>query len=165
MTNEASAFSLVVSLPCRSLRGSRRSPSSPHRLIECIASSAASPYPRRSAALRDTARAMSKGTIITHAEALRLIDEYIGEKVYLALLVTRSEPDHPENPVPVFHKIGPLDNPLAPRAPRLEPDEGLYQFGGHMGAPQQTTRQHPPRLSSTLSTREVRRQLSGARCS
>jgi hypothetical protein len=76
---------------------------------------------------------MSKDTIITHAEALRLIDEHIGEKVYLALLVTRGEPDHPENPVPVFHKIGPLDNPLAPKPPRLQPDEGLYQVGGHMG--------------------------------
>jgi hypothetical protein len=70
---------------------------------------------------------MSKDTITTHAEALRLIDEHIGEKVYLAVLVTRGEPDHPEDPVPIFHKIGPLSNPLAPEPPRLQPDEGWLQ--------------------------------------
>jgi hypothetical protein len=73
--------------------------------------------------------AMPNDGIITHAEALRLIDEQIGEKVYLALLVTPGDPEDPENPLPVFHMIAPLRNPLAPKPPRLEPDRGFYEIG------------------------------------
>jgi hypothetical protein len=77
---------------------------------------------------------MSEDTIITHAEALRLIDEHVGDKkVYLALLVKRGDADHPDPTVPFFHRIGPLENPLEPKPPRLEPDHGAYKMGGLMG--------------------------------
>jgi len=77
----------------------------------------------------DTPQAMPNDRVITHAEALRLIDEQIGEKVYLALLVTPGDPEDPENPLPVFHMIAPLRNPLAPKPPRLEAERGFYEVG------------------------------------
>jgi hypothetical protein len=47
--------------------------------------------------LRHTAGAMSEDAVsITHAEALRLIDEQVGERVYLALFVTRTESESGE---------------------------------------------------------------------
>lgn len=67
---------------------------------------------------------------ITHAEALRLIDERVGEPVYLAVFVTRlGSGSGKEGPIPFIHKIGRLGNPFPGRAPRLEPDVGYYGFG------------------------------------
>jgi hypothetical protein len=62
---------------------------------------------------------MSKDAVITHTEALRLIDEQIGEKVYVGFLVARAKPDDPEGPTPFVHRIGPLQNLLAPKPPRV----------------------------------------------
>jgi hypothetical protein len=67
---------------------------------------------------------------ITHAEALRLIDEQVGERVYLALFVTRAESESgEEGPIPFIHMSGRLGNPFPERPPRLEPDVGYYGFG------------------------------------
>jgi hypothetical protein len=77
-----------------------------------------------------TARAMSEDAVITHAEALRLIDEQVGERVYLALFVTRAESESGEEGlIPFIHMTGRLGNALAPGPPRLEPDVGYYGFG------------------------------------
>lgn len=72
---------------------------------------------------------MSKDAVITHTEALRLIDEQIGKDVYVGFLVARTEPDDPEGPTPFVHRIGPLENQLAPKPPRLDPGVGFYQLG------------------------------------
>jgi hypothetical protein len=72
---------------------------------------------------------MSEDTVISHAEALRLIDEQIGEKVYVGFLVARAEPGDPEGPTPFVHSIGSLENQLAPKPPRLDPNVGYYQLG------------------------------------
>jgi hypothetical protein len=74
---------------------------------------------------------MSKDAVtIEHAEALRLIDEQIGERVYLALFVTRAESESgEEGPIPFIHMTGRMGNALAPKPPRLEPDIGYYGFG------------------------------------
>jgi hypothetical protein len=67
---------------------------------------------------------------ITHTEALRLIDEQVGERVYLALFVRRTESESgEEGPIPFIHMTGRLGNPLPERAPRLDPDVGYYGFG------------------------------------
>lgn len=68
---------------------------------------------------------------ISHAEALRLIDEQVGERVYLALFLTRAESESgEEGPIPFIQKSGRLGNPFSPdRAPRLEQDIGYYGFG------------------------------------
>jgi hypothetical protein len=67
---------------------------------------------------------------ITHEEALRLIDEHVGEYVYLGLLVTRAESESgEEGPIPFVHMSGQLRNVLEPRPARLEPDIGFYGFG------------------------------------
>ena len=73
---------------------------------------------------------MSTDTVMTHAEALRLIDERIGEKVYVGFLVARADPDDPEGPLPFVHSLGPLKNALAPKPPRLDPEVGYYELGG-----------------------------------
>jgi hypothetical protein len=70
--------------------------------------------------------------IITHAEALRLIEEHMGEKVYFGVLVARGD-DQGDDPIPVQHVVGELGNPLEPKPPRLNPDDALYRIGGHMG--------------------------------
>ncbi len=68
---------------------------------------------------------------ITHEEALCLIDEHVGEYVYLGLLVTRAESESgEEGPIPFVHMSGHLRNVLEPKPPRLEPDIGFYGFGG-----------------------------------
>jgi hypothetical protein len=72
---------------------------------------------------------MSEDSVITHAEALRLIDEQLGERVYVGFLVARADPDDPEGPTPFVHRLGPLKNRLAPKPPRLEPDVGFYELG------------------------------------
>ena len=57
---------------------------------------------------------MSKDAVsITHAEALRLIDEQVGERVYLALFVKRAESESgEEGPMPFIQKDGRLGNPF-----------------------------------------------------
>jgi hypothetical protein len=74
---------------------------------------------------------MSKDDVITHAEALRLIDEQIGERVYLGLFVARgaSEWRDEEDPIPFIHLVARLENPFAPKPPRLDADVGYYGFG------------------------------------
>jgi hypothetical protein len=67
---------------------------------------------------------------ITHTEALRLIDEQVGERIYLALFVKRAESDSgEEGPMPFIQKTARLGNPLQDRPPRLEDDIGYYGFG------------------------------------
>jgi hypothetical protein len=72
---------------------------------------------------------MPKGTVISHAEALRPIDAQVGETVYVGFLVARADPDDPEDPAPFVHSVGPLKNMLAPKPPRLERDVGFYELG------------------------------------
>lgn len=81
--------------------------------------------------LRHTAKAMSEDAVsITHEEALRLIDEQVGEYVYLGLFVTRAQSESGEEaPIPFIHMSGRLRNVNEPRPPRLEPDIGYYGFG------------------------------------
>jgi hypothetical protein len=81
--------------------------------------------------LRHTAGAMSGDAVsITHAEALRLLDEQVGERVYLALFLTRAESESgDEGPMPFIQKKGRLGNPFQDRPPRLEDDIGYYGFG------------------------------------
>jgi hypothetical protein len=67
---------------------------------------------------------------ITHEEALRLIDEQVGERIYLALFLTRTESESgEEGPMPFIQKKGRLWNPFQDRPPRLEDDIGYYGFG------------------------------------
>jgi hypothetical protein len=67
---------------------------------------------------------------ITHTEALHLIDEQVGERIYLALFVQRAESDSGEaGPMPFIQKKGRLGNPFQGRPPRLEDDIGFYGFG------------------------------------
>lgn len=73
---------------------------------------------------------MSKDTVITHAEALRLIDEQVGGKVYVGFLVARADADDAEGPAVFVHSIGTLENLLAPKPPRLEPDIGYFGMSG-----------------------------------
>jgi hypothetical protein len=75
---------------------------------------------------------MSKGTVITHDEALRLIDEHIGDRVYFGFLVARAD-NEGEDPAPIMHFIGELKNPVEPKPPRLSPHDGLYEVGGVYG--------------------------------
>jgi hypothetical protein len=74
---------------------------------------------------------MSKGAVtITHAEALRLIDEQIGERVYLGVLLAPPEAGSDDSEAIRFvERQGRLSNPLAPRPPRTETNVGLYGFG------------------------------------
>jgi hypothetical protein len=77
---------------------------------------------------------MSTDTVITHTEALRLIDAQIGEQVYVGFLVARAGAEGAgEDPIPFVHRIGSLENPLTPKPPRLNPGEGFYRLGGEAG--------------------------------
>jgi hypothetical protein len=78
--------------------------------------------------LRRNLQAMSED-VITHAEALSLIDERIGETVYVGFLVARAEPDDPEGPTPFVHRTGTLQNLLAPKPARLDSHVGFYEIG------------------------------------
>lgn len=71
---------------------------------------------------------MSKDTVITHAEALRLIEEHMGEEVYVGFLVARE--DEFGKLAPVGAVVAVLANPMDPRPPRLEPEFGFYEVGG-----------------------------------
>jgi hypothetical protein len=81
--------------------------------------------------LRHTVEAMSEDAVtITHAEALCLIDEQVGERVHLALFVKRAESESgDEGPMPFIQRTGRLGNPFQDRSPRLEDDIGFYGFG------------------------------------
>jgi len=67
--------------------------------------------------------------IITHAEALSLIDEHIDEAVYLGILVAGQDGQR-GGPAPVRQVMGRLENPLEPKPPRLRPDYAVYRIGG-----------------------------------
>lgn len=75
---------------------------------------------------------MSEERRITHAEALELIEEHMGEKVYFGFLVCSANPT--DGSVPVEHVIGELRNPLEPKPPRLEGEKALYRLGVGAGA-------------------------------
>jgi hypothetical protein len=64
---------------------------------------------------------------ISHNQALDLIEEHLGERVYFGFLVASA--DDSSEFVPVEHQDGVLINPLEPRPPRLEPDQGFYAIG------------------------------------
>lgn len=69
---------------------------------------------------------------VSHEEALRLIDERIGERVHLALFLPSVDGDAPgmtDGKTMFVGRSGRLVNPLEPRPPRLEPDVGFYGFG------------------------------------
>lgn len=67
---------------------------------------------------------------ITHEEALRLIDEQLGERVHISIFVPRAGSESgQEGSTPFVYKSGRLGNPLVGRPPRLEPDVGYYGFG------------------------------------
>lgn len=64
---------------------------------------------------------------LTHEQALALIDERIGEEVYVGFLyASDSETDGLQ---PVQHFQGKLENPLDPRPPRLDREHGFYGIG------------------------------------
>lgn len=64
---------------------------------------------------------------LTHEQALALIDERIGEEVYVGFLyASDSETDGLQ---PVQHFQGKLENPLNPRPPRLDREHGFYGIG------------------------------------
>jgi hypothetical protein len=67
------------------------------------------------------------GETITHSQALDLIDEHLGDKVYLGFLVARG--DGSGELTPVEHAIAVLANPLDPAPPRLDPEVGFYEVG------------------------------------
>ncbi len=89
---------------------------------------------------------MGDGRLVTHDEALKMIDEHLGDKCYVGLLVERHDREHAENPVPVFHLIAELGNKLAPKPPRLDPGAGLYDVG--------TDSFHLPPLAGTIRARD-----------
>jgi hypothetical protein len=88
--------------------------------------------------------------VITHAEALRLIEEHMGDKVYLGILVATDPADDAVDPVDVISVIGRLDNPLAPKPPRLEGDKAIYSVG--KGGPFPMFHLHP--MSGTIHVRD-----------
>jgi len=75
---------------------------------------------------------MADGSI-THAQALDLIEEHIGEEVYVGFLF--APPDGPQgNFLGVEEAVGVLTNPWDDaRPPRLEPDVGFYELGAGSG--------------------------------
>ena len=66
---------------------------------------------------------------ITHAQALDLIDEHLGDRVYFGLLVARG--DDSGELAPVDQVVAVLTNPMDPAPPRLETDCGFYEVGSH----------------------------------
>ncbi len=56
------------------------------------------------------------GRGITHGEALRLIDERLGEQIYVGILVARAD-GRGDDLVPVQHVVGELVNPLEAEVP------------------------------------------------
>jgi hypothetical protein len=64
---------------------------------------------------------------LTHEQALTLIDEHIGEEVYVGFLyASDTETDGLQ---PVQHFQGKLENPMDPRPPRLDRGHGFYGIG------------------------------------
>jgi hypothetical protein len=69
---------------------------------------------------------------LTHEEALRLIDDQIGERVHLGLYLASADGDAwgvTDGRVMFVGQNGRLVNPLEPKPPRLETDVGYYGFG------------------------------------
>ncbi len=69
---------------------------------------------------------------VTHEEALRLIDQQIGERVHLGLFLASPDGDMPgttDGRVMFVGQNGRLFNPLEPKPPRLETGVGFYAFG------------------------------------
>lgn len=83
---------------------------------------------------------------VSHAQALDLIEEHLGEQVYFGFLVASG--DGEGQLVPIEHRRGALINPLEPDPPRLEPDQGLYSIGTADNA------YHLPPLSGTVHLRD-----------
>jgi hypothetical protein len=80
----------------------------------------------------EDARMSTGRETVTHEEALRLIDERIGERAQLGLFLASADGDGSgatEGRVMFLGRGGRLFNPLEPRPPRLEPDVGYYGFG------------------------------------
>lgn len=70
------------------------------------------------------------GEAITHAQALDLIEEHLGEQVYLGYLFAPPHGSTGDDFVGVEEKTGVLANPFGDaRPPRLEPDIGAYELG------------------------------------
>lgn len=65
---------------------------------------------------------------ITHAQALDLIEEHLGENVYVGFHF--SPANDPAGKMGFVHAVvGELSNALEPRPPRLDPEVGYYQIG------------------------------------
>jgi hypothetical protein len=75
---------------------------------------------------------MPEVNVIKHDEALRLIDEHIGEKVYFAVLVGRNDQEG-DDPIPVVHVMGELAYALEPEVrERGIAGDTVYTVGGPM---------------------------------
>jgi hypothetical protein len=77
------------------------------------------------------------GQLVTHDEALGLIDAHIGERCYIGLHVAREDQSHEEATAMVFGLIAKLENDLAPKPARTSPGVGAYccgSFGFHLPA-------------------------------
>lgn len=82
---------------------------------------------------------------LTHAQALDLIEEHLGEQVYVGFLVARADSGEIE---PVDAVQGILKNLLDPCPPRLEPDIGFYAIGSGANS------YHLPPLAGTVHLRD-----------
>lgn len=80
--------------------------------------------------MRDNPNVSADPAVIAHQEALRLIDEQIGEMAYLSLCLASAERASKDpSPISFVEVHARLSNPLGPHPPRLEPDVGYYAFG------------------------------------
>jgi hypothetical protein len=87
-----------------------------------------------------------KAKAISHTEALDLIEEHFGEQAYFGFLVASG--DKSGGLVTIDAHIGVLINPMEPRPPRLEPDQGLYAIGVASNS------YHLPPLNGTIYLRD-----------
>jgi hypothetical protein len=83
---------------------------------------------------------------ITHLQALDMIEEHLGDQAYFGFLVASG--DKGGELVPIDAHTGVLINPMEPRPPRLEPDQGLYAIGVPGNS------YHLPPLSGTVYLRD-----------
>ena len=79
--------------------------------------------------MRDNRNVAPEPVSVSHAEALRLIDERLGERAYLGIRVALAEGASKDRAVSFVETHGRLSNPLAHDPPRLDPDVGYYAFG------------------------------------
>jgi hypothetical protein len=73
---------------------------------------------------------MADDGVISHAEALALIDVQIDARIYVGRPVPIADPRDPGGPTRFVHRLATLKNPRAPEPPRLDPDVGFYDHGG-----------------------------------